>query len=273
MDEWVLGRAFSNNLDEHLTADTLKEKATPPPEVVHEDCLLLTAGVDLGPTYAEITVLGQDGKSYRVVEHTRLDGVDPTTPHFWKELDSYLSKTWPHELGGEIGISAVGVDSGNWTQNVYEACSRNPRWFALKGVSGDNRPMWVQSQSKPSSRFSAKLYLVGTHAAKETAFHLFANADDKLYLPNNMPDSYYEGLLGEYREVLFSGGSLKTRWKRRSSGIRVEALDCFCYALAVSHTHHRNWDLLRDTLTQSHHNENKQSTLDAISNAAQSLNG
>jgi phage terminase large subunit GpA-like protein len=117
-----------------------------PPEV-----LLITCGVDVQDDRLEASVVGWAPKGeIFVLAHSVIWGsVDDDTT--WSELDELLKSKWQHPFGGQIGIDACAIDSGDgeWTTKVYSFCfpRTSRRVMAIKGLGG-GRPDIMASKSK-----------------------------------------------------------------------------------------------------------------------------
>lgn len=108
----------------------------------------LTAGVDVqredgGRLEAEVVAWGENRESWSVCNRT-LYG-DPTQPEVWNRLEAMARETFPHELGGELSIERMFVDSGDGmiTPFVYDWVQRQPRpqIWAIKGDRRSEQPV------------------------------------------------------------------------------------------------------------------------------------
>jgi phage terminase large subunit GpA-like protein len=218
-------------------------------EKIPKDVLAMTAGIDVQQDRAEITSIGWSETQSYVLDHTVIYG-DPTGSDLWKNVDDFIRTKHKHALGGRIGYDAVGVDSGNWSQEVYNFCStKNGRGvYAVKGVPGP-RPIWMASRT--TLKTGGRLFLVGTDTSKADLFHRFrlgdSTAPSYVHWHDAMDLPYFEQVLSEYRDLKFQNGVPKYIWTRKP-GRRAEALDCLVYGFAVRQSFKPNWEDRRKRL-------------------------
>jgi phage terminase large subunit GpA-like protein len=100
--------------------------------------LFLTAGVDVQKDrlVLEVVAWGRDRESWSI-DCGVLPGntSDLTDSGPWVQLDALLARTFRHELGGELAVRMLAVDSGYNTQEVYTWSRKYPmnRVIAVKG--------------------------------------------------------------------------------------------------------------------------------------------
>lgn len=108
----------------------------------------LTAGVDVqredgGRLEVEVVAFGENRETWSVANRTFYG--DPTQPEVWKKLETFRSEAFPHELGGELPIERMFVDSGDGTVTpfVYDWVQRQPRpqVWAIKGDRRSEQPV------------------------------------------------------------------------------------------------------------------------------------
>ena len=230
---------------DELAEDDLAARAEPwGLEAVPADVLALTAGCDVQHDRLEVTFLGwaEDNTAY-VLGHRVLWGQwdDDGT---WRDLDALLRQTFPHALGGRIGLDAVCVDAGDGTtMRAVEAFCR-PRLrrkvFPIKGMAG-NRPVIerVGGQSKAAKR----LWIVGVDTAKGQLFSRAARGET-LRFSADLPAVWYEQFASERVTVRYRRGQ-PVRSFERISGRAAEALDCCVYALAARQMVAPDWPARR----------------------------
>lgn len=209
-------------------------------DAIPADCLLITAGIDLQADRAEVQFLGwsEDGRCFAL--GTEIYFGDPSGGALWADVDEALGRTWPHPYGGRIGIARTCVDSGYETQRVMQFCTRRASYFAIKGSSNFDAPIWRVSKAKVKPG-EAKLHLVGVSqlklqlfrsmlkAPKDAENHIsFANMES--HSPHGL-EGYATQLCSEFLEAKWSKGQAKQSWERRGRADR-EALDTFIYAIA-----------------------------------------
>ncbi len=91
---------------------------------------------------------------------------DPHDNATWIEMDGILKSRHSHELGGEIGLDAAVVDSGDGEtmESVYAFCFPRLRRKILagKGMAG-NRP-WIEASK--TRRRGGRLFIIGVDGIK-----------------------------------------------------------------------------------------------------------
>lgn len=254
----VLGLPYADETD-HIEESELIARMEPiGMDMIPEHVLAMTAGVDIQQDRAEIVYLGWSEHQMWLLGHEVIYG-DPTGSKLWEDLDEALSRDFQHELGGRIRIDARCVDSGNWTQAVYNFC--RPRYlrnyYAIKGVPGD-RMIWEMSKSKLKG--GGKLFLVGTDTAKTTLITRLKISDPAqasyVHIADfgDLSQAKMEQLLSEYREITLNKGRPQYTWHRKP-GRRAEILDCVVYGIAGRETFKPLWDKRREDLTVHYVNE------------------
>jgi phage terminase large subunit GpA-like protein len=199
-----------------------------PPEV-----LLITCGCDVQDDRLEASIVGwsRKGEIYVLCHNVIWGSVDDDVT--WSELDELLKSKWQHPFGGQIGIEACAIDSGDgeWTQRVYNFC--NPRTsrrvMAIKGLGG-GRPDIAASKSKMKG--GGRLWIVGVDAVKTTLFSRLQRGQ-MIHFSHSLEQIYYEQLASERRVVRYRKGQPIRRFERISGRVRAEAWDCLVYAFAA----------------------------------------
>jgi phage terminase large subunit GpA-like protein len=231
----TLGECWEVEQGETIDSDVLLESSEQyNHELVPEEVLILTAGIDLQNDRLEVQVIGwADNYEAWVIEYKIIWG-NPATQEIWQELDEFLRGIYTSENGRKLNIAATCIDSGHMTDQVY-AYTRGKnarRIFAVKGASQSGKPI----VSKPTfvGRRKTALFVVGGDTAKE-----FIHArlkDDKtnlIHFPNTLDDEYFKQLTAERRVPKIYKGKTTLVWKQTRK--RNEALDNFCYALAAAY--------------------------------------
>jgi phage terminase large subunit GpA-like protein len=211
--------------------------------------LLISSGIDVQDDRLEATIVGwsQKGEIY-VLDHRVLWG-SPHEQLVWQELDSLLTSTWKHSLGGRIEVSAAVVDSGDGetTQKVYDFCfpraSRNI--MAGKGVAG-TRPTIEASKGK-IAKGGGRLWVLGVDGIKAALFDKLQR-DQAIYFSNSLPPVWYEQLCAERKVTRYFRGRPVRRFEV-ISGRRNEALDATVMAIAARAAIRPNFSQLADRLS------------------------
>jgi phage terminase large subunit GpA-like protein len=213
---------------------------------------LLTAGVDVQDDRLEIEVVGYgiDQESWGIATVV-LHG-DPAHPLLWNQLDQALLMRYEHELGLQLPIGAVGIDTGgHFTQEVYRFCK--PRFrrrvYALKGVGGGGKPL----VGRPSRSNSGKvrLFPVGVDTGKDLLFgrlKIDEPGPGYCHFPVEYDDEYFRQLTSEHCITRFVQGIPHRAWVLKTKNSRNEALDCRNYANAALDIVSPNFELLRQAL-------------------------
>jgi len=253
----VLGKAYRTTLDS-VDEDDLKRKAEPfGMDDIPDEIVLMTVGCDVQNDRIEVTVVGWSGTNQPyILLHYVVHG-STIEARTWQELDKFLMQKWVKSNGGTIGIEAVAIDSGGTgtgpesrTQATYNFCT--PRlWrkvFAIRGVAGP-RPVWTPSAGKKAN--APKLFLIGVEQVKSEILERLAapafidamgeptsidtgiRNHTALRISDTLPEAWYEQVSSERRIIKYINNRPKITFQPVMAGVRNEALDCLCYALAV----------------------------------------
>jgi len=225
----VLGEPWKTegeDLDEHALFQRREafDLDNLPPEV-----LFLTVGVDCQDDRLEAVVLGHGETDIFVLDHRVFWGaIDGEA--VWTDLDSLLRQTWKHPNGGQIGVDAAAIDSGDGghTDLVHQFTRSRfgRRVVSIKGVPGFSRQFLQRSSSK-----GAPLWLVGSDAVKAQLFNRL-NRGEGVRFGAALEAVYFEQLTSERRVVRYSHGKPVARFER-IKGKRAETLDATVYAWAA----------------------------------------
>lgn len=203
--------------------------------------LILTAAVDVQHNRWAVQINGWGrGEQCWFVDYAEIPG-DPTKEEDWAHLDQYLFQPITNSCGVAMRPQVIGVDSGNWTHEVYGWVRKNQHRgvFALKGSNQPNRPVIgrpVAQDVRLRGRMfknGVQLWTVGVHTIKTTLFaRLVADAglgpeERRIHFPGDLPREFYDMLTAEHFDVRHK------RWLKKS-GARNEAFDCFVYNYAAA---------------------------------------
>jgi phage terminase large subunit GpA-like protein len=205
--------------------------------------LVLTVGIDVQHNRFEVLVVAWGrGDQCWFVDWVQIAG-DPTRADDWAELDDYLDKlVIPNSCGVPMRPELFGIDSGNWSHDVYTWARKNQHRgvIALKGTGEPTAPVLGRPSAKDVNakgrtvKRGVNLWLVGTHAAKQKLIGLLAGdvgAEDpdarRCHAPADMPDDFFDQLTAEVFDTR------RKRWVKLKSA-RNEALDCLVYAYAAA---------------------------------------
>lgn len=218
------------------------------------EVLYITVGVDVQPDRIELTFIGWSRNQRWFLGHEVLRGAT-NSDMVWADLDAILQTRWRHPLGGEIGIEAVAVDSGdgNRTQFVYDFCGprRSRLIIAIKGDEGP-RPVLKATTSKRARRAGAQLHIVGVDQVKAdiiSATVVEPGNPGALRFSDVLGPDWFTQFTSERRTVTFKSGRPVVKFER--IGMRqAEALDCAVYGIAVRQICRFDFDRREDELTR-----------------------
>jgi phage terminase large subunit GpA-like protein len=205
----------------------------------------VSCGVDIQDDRYEIEWLGNGaGDETWSLDYFVRYG-DPSTKGFWESLDHAILRAFDHPSGITMRAEATCIDSGgHFTQQVYDFVRpRSGRGvYAIKGMSGQGRPIWPPKGSKNAAK-NITLYILGVDQAKSTFYKQLAITSPGpgyCHFPKRPDDhegyrydkTHFDGLTAEkVVTVTDKKGFTKREWKREH--VRNEPLDCRVYALAA----------------------------------------
>lgn len=215
-------------------------------DAVPAEVLAITAGCDVQHDRLEVTLCGwqEDGVA-AVLGHRVLWG-EFSDESLWGELDELLRQTFPHALGGRIGIDACAIDAGDGASMpaVTRFCTPRLRRkvLAVKGASGFARPV----VERASGKARAPLWIVGVDSVKAQLFARLGRPG-QVRFSADLPAAWYEQLASERAVVRYRRGQ-PIRSFERMPGRRAEALDCLVYATAARALVTPDWHRRRQEL-------------------------
>ncbi|WP_382155403.1 phage terminase large subunit family protein [Hydrogenophaga sp. ANAO-22] len=228
--------------------------------------LVLTGAIDVQAYRLEFQVIAWgEGMEGWVVDYQIIHG-DPASKATWDKADELLKGRYRHVSGCRLNISAAFVDSGgHHTQEVYNftQARRHRNVFAIKGdANKKNRPIignkpsivGVDKRGKTERR-GPQLWIIGTDTAKDylQARWKFVQGPGALHFSQDLPESWFKGLVAEYRTSGFKRGR-KVSWWEQKKGEPNEPLDLTVYSVAAAMMlglHKKSehaWQLLRERL-------------------------
>ncbi|HEV7693127.1 MAG TPA: terminase gpA endonuclease subunit [Hyphomonadaceae bacterium] len=210
-----------------LDEGTLQARAEPCGlEALPVDIRVLVAGIDLQDDRCEVVTCGFSATEMFVLAYETVHG-PPTSDETWARLDDLLKRRFQHPLGGQLSYDAAALDSGSGSHTDLAYAFTRPRFargvVSIKG-DGGTRPL-IERSSKPG------LYIVGVDGAKSRLFGLLEKPGH-IRFSADLPARFYEELCSERRVTFYKAGQPLRRWER-IKGMRNEALDATCYAMAV----------------------------------------
>lgn len=228
--------------------------------------LVLTAAIDVQAYRLEFQVIAWgEGMEGWVVDYQIIHG-DPASKATWDKADELLKGRYRHASGCRLNVSAAFVDSGgHHTQEVYNftQARRHRNVFAIKGdANKKNRPIIGNKPSNvgvdkrgKTERRGPQLWIIGTDTAKDylQARWKFMQGPGAIHFSQDLPESWFKGLVAEYRTSGFKRGR-KVSWWEQKKGEPNEPLDLTVYNVAAAMMlglHKKSehaWQLLRDRL-------------------------
>jgi len=197
--------------------------------------IVLTCGVDVQKDYliAEVVAWGDFRESWGI-EFVEFYG-DPKKPDVWNDLDQFLQKTYKHESGVEIPISCTCIDTGAFTQHVYDFVKprQGRRIYGIKGSSQKGLP--IVNRPKKKNKGGILLFSLGVDTAKGDMYGYIKIEEPGpgyMHFPLYYPKEYFEQLTAERMVTRYKKGFVERDWVK-PAGARNEALDCRVYALAA----------------------------------------
>lgn len=222
--------------------------------------LMLTAAVDVqGGTASRLEVKvkawGRGEESWLVAYEVIFGDTEMSQP--WEALDEFLRRTFRHESGALLRITACAIDAGYRTQTVYEFC--RPRMHrhifpvrgqsqAGKSVLGRPTPQDIDHQGVKIPN-GVRLWPVGSDTAKAKIYArllIETPGPGCMHFPIGLPDEYFRQLTAERQVQKYNKGYPRLVWEK-DAGDRNEALDLEVYAYAAAvyaGVTRLNWDIL-----------------------------
>lgn len=205
---------------------------------IPDGVLMLTAGVDvqIDRFHIHLWGWGRNEKCW-LIDRMELPAL-PTDPESWKELETFLDNHIVNSYGIPMLPEVTMIDSGNWTQECYNAIRprAHKNWYAIKGGKEVNRGVIGRPSLQDvnvNGRIIKKglgLYVLGVTVIKETLLARLAacigqedNARRRVVLPSDIPGEFFVQITSEVRDPE-SGRYIKLK------GRRNEDLDCWGYA-------------------------------------------
>lgn len=237
----TLGRVWDGSISANITVDALLKRREPYPATrLPERVVVLTAGVDVQGDRIEVLFkgYGPDNEQW-ILDHLKVYG-DPASDPPWAELAEVLQVRIPHPSGRALAIEAVAIDSGFMTQKVYNFSSRHiavgRRWYAIKGIAGEGKVAWAQSELKLKG--GQRLYNVGVDGLKTELYSRLATEEhgpNYLHFPEREPfgEQWFEQLIIEKVRTVYDARGFGRREWFKPNGARNEALDLNVYADAA----------------------------------------
>lgn len=244
----VLGKVWTSAVD-YVSEDVLMARAedfgiqwnmetSSWREDIPSEVAYITIGVDVQINRLEVVMVGHSARGRFILGHHVIYG-SPKLISTWEEFHAFSLTRWKHPLGGEIGISAGGIDSGEGTmsQYVYDF-TETVQGSGLVAIKGDDGPRKAIQASKVNRRKrTAPLYIVGVDGIKTdilTSLPLNSSEPSSIRFSNTLTEEFYLQLNSERRVTKYVDGRPVIEFERIGKR-RAEALDGVVYAIAVKY--------------------------------------
>lgn len=237
----ILGEAYEGASQKVESHDLQQRAGKWVRRTVPRGGFIITAGVDVQVNrFAVILVAWGRNEQAFIVDYVELPA-DPTRKEDWDVLWDFLAQPIANAAGITLQISAAAVDSGNWTQEVYNAV--RPRQsqgvMAIKGSKDATKPIIGRASKQEvdnrgrTQRRGVNLWVIGVNSAKSTLMQRLLGDTDReeesrlIHFPSDLPDDFYTMLTAERFDLQAK------RWLKKK-GARNEALDTLVYAYAAA---------------------------------------
>lgn len=267
----------------------LKEKASQYELGTVPDGLLLTIGADIQHNRIALIVRswGLGEESWLVWWEEIPGNVVDETDDCWNQLEERIFRTWPHERGWQMRISAASIDSSDGQTNdavyafVRRLKGRGVAVMAIKGSSDANAEIYskarvavdTNSRGTKAARYGLRPFSVGTDKAKDLLLgesgrvKMPGAGPGRFHYPTELPDEYFKQLTSEVKVPRWDNArgrrivpSRTARnllvWAKKSS-VRNEVLDCEVYALHAARSQRvhlkkpADWQALEQQISQA----------------------
>lgn len=214
--------------------------------------LVLAADVQLDYIEYKIKAYGPGEESWDIL--TKVVRGDPTTPQLWKDFDQELGQTFTHESGALMKIGCTVIDSGAFTDHVYQFVKPREasRVYAVKGRGGSGLPL--VNRGSRNNKHRVNLITVGVDTGKDLIHRRF-NIDEPgpgychFSKEPCFDEEYFLQLCSEKRVTRFSKGKVSSGWIKKRP--RNEAFDIENYCNAGLYIWRPNLDRIHKQLLES----------------------
>lgn len=269
--------------------DVLRKKALPyAMGIVPHAALLLTMGVDVQHNRLAIVVraFGAGEESWLVYWDEVHGNTVDHTDEVWTQLENLMLRTWPHQRGWRLRLTAASIDSGDGQTNdaVYAFVRRmkgkSVVVMATKGSSSAaaeiyskaRTPLDTNRQGTKASRYGLRPFIVGTDTAKDLLLgeagrvKMAGHGAARFHFPEAVDDEYLKQLTSEIKvprwDIARGRRVIPTRSARnllvwvKKTGVRNEVLDCEILALHAARSQRvhllkpADWQALENAIAQ-----------------------
>lgn len=250
-----LGESFADEGDAPDWMALWRRREPYDAELLPAGVRVLTAGVDCQQDRLEMEVVGWGERLESwSIEYVALEG-DTAKAEVWECLADYLTKTWPHANGGELGLARMAVDAGDGSHSgpaVHRwAKPRLGRVLPVRGRSEATQYVYRPKEAhfRKDGRRGQRLGLywpVGVSLIKDELYaslRLGEPAEGEpvpdlwCHFPRDRDEDFFKMLTAERKVVKPNSKGIAVGSWKISAGVRNEALDCRVYARAAAFVH------------------------------------
>ena len=238
----VLGKTFSVNLEAAMDYEAIYETREDYGAELHDDVVILTAGVDVQDNRLEVEVVGwgYEYESYGIM-YRDFPG-DPGKEEVWQQLDTFLKKKFYFKNKKYLMITATLIDSGgHHTGSVYKYVYKKEKRgiYAIKGQGawGVNILNGFRKTTKKGAP-QINLLSLGVNALKDLTYSRLSILEGagKCHFPKASTQGYgidyFKGLTAEVKVKKSTPRGMKIAWEILD-GRRNEPLDLRNYNTAA----------------------------------------
>ena len=238
----VLGKTFSVNLEAAMDYEAIYETREDYGAELHDDVVILTAGVDVQDNRLEVEVVGwgYEYESYGIM-YRDFPG-DPGKEEVWQQLDTFLKKKVYFKNKKYLMIAATLIDSGgHHTGSVYKYVYKKEKRgiYAIKGQGawGVNILNGFRKTTKKGAP-QINLLSLGVNALKDLTYSRLSILEGagKCHFPKASTQGYgidyFKGLTAEVKVKKSTPRGMKIAWEILD-GRRNEPLDLRNYNTAA----------------------------------------
>ena len=238
----VLGKTFSVNLEAAMDYEAIYETREDYGAELHDDVVILTAGVDVQDNRLEVEVVGwgYEYESYGIM-YRDFPG-DPGKEEVWQQLDTFLKKKFYFKNKKYLMIAATLIDSGgHHTGSVYKYVYKKEKRgiYAIKGQGawGVNILNGFRKTTKKGAP-QINLLSLGVNALKDLTYSRLSILEGagKCHFPKASTQGYgidyFKGLTAEVKVKKSTPRGMKIAWEILD-GRRNEPLDLRNYNTAA----------------------------------------
>lgn len=269
--------------------DVLRRKALPYAlGIVPHAALMLTMGVDVQHNRLAIIVRawGPGEESWLVYWDEVHGNTVDHTDEVWTQLENLMLRTWPHQRGWRLRLTAASVDSGDGQTNdavyafvrrmkgkgVVVMASKGSSSAAAEIYSKARAPVDTNRQGTKASRYGVRPFIVGTDTAKDLLLgeagrvKMTGHGAARFHFPEAVDDEYLKQLTSEIKvprwDIARGRRIIPTRTARnllvwvKKTGVRNEVLDCEILSLHAARSQRvhllkaADWQAIENAIAQ-----------------------